>query len=969
MVSPPPKPVDTAKPDAGQLQWYQSLGFSALAGLVLMSLWIVVGIVLVMQTKGRDLVLKESERLIEQTGNNAVAELATRLSEIGALARTLSETAKILPKNDAAYKDALPPLVNFQNDQAVAGGGYWPEPFLFNAEKARNSFFWGRGKDGALEYFDGYNDPSGAGYHNEEWYVVVKHSRRGRCFWSRSYVDPYSFQPMTTCTVGIFEGNKFTGEVTIDVKLEGLGAMASAWRKKTGGYVFILDRNNKFLTFPDPKPVKKIGRDDKGNKTEDFLFANDLAAVQPQFAPIAKTAEELNQNILAAGKVGNAVYERVATAIDNDSYQIDRTEAEFVAAVIPDPLDGQTQQTKLLKTISLDQDFVTGEAATAFFFHVPSAYWKVVVVKPVSEAGVVASSITWLLIAYLTVTVFVVMGFAYFGMRRFIVSPLQQTTAAVQLVGQRVANEDFANLDQLLPKGRPSNEIGLLSNVFEDLTQRVAQSHKSLAESSARLKSLNEDLEKVVNERTQKLQAILNNVQNGFFLVDTHYKVQEGYTRSCEALFGGRISAGMPVTQLMRLEGDEEKGYKQLLEQVFEDLLPEEMMLAQMSKRALLGNRHLDLEARVVRDHDGVVQLVMFTVTDVTALVQAERQNERISSLNRILSQKEAFALFVRGCHVALAEAEVAITSRDQATARARLASIRENSSSFGLGDLAGLIQRIEGGRVITTAHLSEVESALSGFLSTHFDVLGAVTESASELIAISERQLADLRAALGASRSLDGAREQLESWVEGVVHRPIGELVAPLIPSVPRAAEHLGKRATLHLEADDIRVDPREVAPIIQSLRSLVRSALDSGIERREERGPKPEQAMLNLIISDAHSEILIRLSDDGRGIDASALATRAMQKGIVTPEQLSRMSHPEILNLVFVDGMSGDPTDRSVPSVDMAAIARSVRQCEGSIELSSVPGGGTTVVIRLPHPMNGRRPTPARSPSRTRA
>jgi len=53
--------------------------------------------------------------------------------------------------------------------------GLWPEPYQFDPQQERRSFFWGRDAAGALQYFDGYNAPAGAGYHHEEWYVPARY--------------------------------------------------------------------------------------------------------------------------------------------------------------------------------------------------------------------------------------------------------------------------------------------------------------------------------------------------------------------------------------------------------------------------------------------------------------------------------------------------------------------------------------------------------------------------------------------------------------------------------------------------------------------------------------------------------------------------------------------------------------------------------------------------------------------------
>jgi hypothetical protein len=86
------------------VKWYKSLSFQGLIGIGFITLWLFAGIVLVMNTRGKKLLAKESSRLIEITGNNAVSELNARSLEIAALTRTLAVTAESLPKSEATFQ-------------------------------------------------------------------------------------------------------------------------------------------------------------------------------------------------------------------------------------------------------------------------------------------------------------------------------------------------------------------------------------------------------------------------------------------------------------------------------------------------------------------------------------------------------------------------------------------------------------------------------------------------------------------------------------------------------------------------------------------------------------------------------------------------------------------------------------------------------------------------------------------------
>lgn len=339
-----------------------------------------------MNAESKSIVLRESSRFIGQIGNNLVLNLSARLLEIEALARTLGAIVEKLPKEVATFQQIIPEIIHFQGDLSVAGGGVWPEPFAFSPQVERRSFFWGRDAQGQLQYFDDYNQPS-PGYHHEAWYAVARYANPGQCFWSASYMDPYSYQPMVTCTVPTFAAGRFSGAVTIDLKLESLQTLAAIWREKTGGYIFILDRNNTFITFPDPIRVKKIGKDEKGNQIEEFMLATEFAVQESSFLPLAAALVDMNQAVLNQAREMPAYSFETAIELSKDSYQISNIEAELIAAVMVDPLRADYETNHLYKQFEIETDFLLQESATVFLFHVPRAYWKVIVVKPFSEAA------------------------------------------------------------------------------------------------------------------------------------------------------------------------------------------------------------------------------------------------------------------------------------------------------------------------------------------------------------------------------------------------------------------------------------------------------------------------------------------------------------------------------------------------------------------------------------------------------
>ncbi len=131
-----------------------------------------------------------------------------------------------------------------------------------------------------------------------------------------------------------------------------------------------------------------------------------------------------------------------------------------------------------------------------------------------------------------------------------------------------------------------------------------------------------------------------------------------------------------------------------------------------------------------------------------------------------------------------------------------------------------------------------------------------------------------------------------------------------------------------------------------------LIRNCMDHGIEAAERRGTAGKPATGNVHLSARHAgaQVLISVSDDGQGIDREAVRARAVEKGLVAAD--ARLSESEIFALILAPGFStaSEITDVSGRGVGMDVVRRNVEALRGSIEISSQPGVGSTVTLRLP-------------------
>jgi signal transduction histidine kinase/ActR/RegA family two-component response regulator len=453
----------------------------------------------VLWTEGRSLLSaelrEESTRYNEEFGLHMVGELGQQVAATHALARSLADLATVLPHDEILMRELIPRVMDYEHSQElVAGGGVWPEPYVFDAAKERRSFFWGRDAQGELRYYDDYNSASSAGYHHEEWYVPARYVEPGAAFWSKSYIDPYSHEPMVTCTVPIYSHGAFSGVSTIDLRLDGLRDFFARLTESTGGYAFAVDRNNKFLSFPDADIARESRVDGEGHSIDDYVDVTRFAAKHPRFAPVAEELAACNERLVRQAVLRDERVRSRARALAAASYQIAPAEALTLAATLSDPLRKTDVENPSLASLDLGEDLLLGRAATVQIFHVPHTYWKVVTVMPVSSAVAAAWNITggiglWILLAAALAS----MG-AYLLARHRILRPVQEM---ISCLDGAVAVEDPRRTPRLSEEG--GSELSLLAHRFNRQSDQLVRALEELSKSR-------DDLEVRVEERTREIE-------------------------------------------------------------------------------------------------------------------------------------------------------------------------------------------------------------------------------------------------------------------------------------------------------------------------------------------------------------------------------------------------------------------------------------------------------------------------------
>jgi len=187
----------------------------------------------------------------------------------------------------------------------------------------------------------------------------------------------------------------------------------------------------------------------------------------------------------------------------------------------------------------------------------------------------------------------------------------------------------------------------------------------------------------------------------------------------------------------------------------------------------------------------------------------------------------------------------------------------------------------------------------------------------------------------------------------------PFSGVVPRLQRIVRQVGNSLGKQVNLHLERVEGEMDRTILERIVPSLEHMIRNAVDHGIEKAGERRAlgKPEAGTLTLSLDREGSDILIRLADDGRGLDVAAIRIKAVASGLIAENSV--LTDHEIQQYIFTPGFTtaDEVTHISGRGVGMDVVSSDIRQLGGSIAIDSQRGLGTEFIVRLPFTVSVNR------------
>jgi two-component system chemotaxis sensor kinase CheA len=213
------------------------------------------------------------------------------------------------------------------------------------------------------------------------------------------------------------------------------------------------------------------------------------------------------------------------------------------------------------------------------------------------------------------------------------------------------------------------------------------------------------------------------------------------------------------------------------------------------------------------------------------------------------------------------------------------------------------------------------------------------------------KEQIRDL---IETTNQIDFITSEIQSAIMRMRMVPVGKLYQKAPRIVRDLSKESGKNIKLIVKGEETEIDRGIIEELNDPLVHMIRNSCDHGIESPEERVKlgKPVNGTITLDADQEGNNIVLRISDDGKGMDAEKLKLKGVEKGLITAEQAQQMTQREAFQLIFAPGFSTAVKVSAVSGrgVGMDVVRTNILKLKGLIEIESEIGIGTTFIIKLP-------------------
>ncbi|MBE2213284.1 MAG: chemotaxis protein CheA [Opitutaceae bacterium] len=263
----------------------------------------------------------------------------------------------------------------------------------------------------------------------------------------------------------------------------------------------------------------------------------------------------------------------------------------------------------------------------------------------------------------------------------------------------------------------------------------------------------------------------------------------------------------------------------------------------------------------------------------------------------------------------------------------------------------------VEGSAPAVAAALSAAGSTVRvdvDLLDRLMNLVGELVLTRNQLVQLAQSKKARSESVTEVSQRLNLITSELQEGMMKTRMQPIGTVWGKFPRIVRDIAHSLGKQVRLETFGSETELDRTIIEAIRDPLTHIVRNSIDHGIESPEKRvvAGKPPEGTLMMRAYHEGGQVNIEIVDDGGGIAVDKVRQRALERGLIKPDEAARMSERELTALIFAPGFSTAETvtDVSGRGVGMDVVRTNIEKIGGSVDVQSTRGQGTSLKIKIP-------------------
>ncbi len=480
------------------------------------------------------------------------------------------------------------------------------------------------------------------------------------------------------------------------------------------------------------------------------------------------------------------------------------------------------------------------------------------------------------------------------------------------------------------------------------------------------IQKYNAELEEKVRQRTADLSALLNNLGQGFFTIDSQGVIQPGSTKITHEIFG-REPSGLTIIDALGVSDAAKAHITKWIQLSFTNPAGVELAdLLAFGPREYISStaRQYSLEYRPILTDDGKLYRLICILTDVTERRKLEllslRQAETVQRITGILSAPWVYTRF----------------SQDLDRVSAGLEA--EVDKNGGLREFAHHLHTIKG--LASTVHLAEAKDFASewenkalegkddfdrgGFKQAVQELRRAVARFKDELSRFTGQSAAEevrsfpideLKTFYGKITAELGSQALLaETFRNHFLLTDLREILESMQEVVRYSAGRSGKKILYTVQGESIPVDGKSYQWLPDVFTHLIRNAVDHGIEEGElrKKAGKPSDGKVTVTCRKREKSIELKISDDGQGIDPKVVRNAAVKKGVAPADEIESLSDDDAVKLIFAHGFStrDDLTEISGRGIGLGFVKEFVEKIGGTVTVASHVGRGSEFTITVP-------------------